>query len=123
MQQQQQEGWVGSASAPPLAASGPGQQGPVQGRIGPNGAPMRPNGQLGPRPMLQSPMMAGGESPVCPENVAQVLKAGTRCKYESVDIKAPFLYPATHIIALLLIVKGCPPVADQSAALNKDLNV
>uniref|UniRef100_A0AAQ4PS65 Nuclear receptor coactivator 2 n=1 Tax=Gasterosteus aculeatus aculeatus TaxID=481459 RepID=A0AAQ4PS65_GASAC len=60
-QQQQQEGWVGSASAPPLAPSGPGQQGPMQGRIGPNGAPMRPNGQLGPRPMLQSSMMAGAQ--------------------------------------------------------------
>ncbi|XP_037311269.2 LOW QUALITY PROTEIN: nuclear receptor coactivator 2 [Pungitius pungitius] len=61
-QQQQQEGWVGSASASPLGASGPGQQGPMQGRMGPNGAPMRPNGQLGARPMLQSPMMAGAQS-------------------------------------------------------------
>ncbi|XP_054478534.1 nuclear receptor coactivator 2 isoform X2 [Anoplopoma fimbria] len=59
---QQQEGWVGSASAPPLGASGPGQQGPMQGRMGPNGAPMRPNSQPGPRPMLQSPMMAGAQS-------------------------------------------------------------
>ncbi|XP_035474587.2 nuclear receptor coactivator 2 isoform X4 [Scophthalmus maximus] len=50
--QQQQEGWAGSASAPPLGASGPGQ-----GRMGPNGAPMRPNSQPGPRQMLQSPMM------------------------------------------------------------------
>ncbi|KAL6097899.1 ncoa2 [Pungitius sinensis] len=60
--QQQQEGWVGSASASPLGASGPGQLGPMQGRMGPNGAPMRPNGQLGARPMLQSPMMAGAQS-------------------------------------------------------------
>uniref|UniRef100_A0A667YVL4 Nuclear receptor coactivator 2 n=1 Tax=Myripristis murdjan TaxID=586833 RepID=A0A667YVL4_9TELE len=58
----QQEGWVGSASAPPLGASGPGQQGPMQGRMGPNSAPMRPNSQPGPRQMLQSPMMANGES-------------------------------------------------------------
>ncbi|XP_068564259.1 nuclear receptor coactivator 2 isoform X4 [Cebidichthys violaceus] len=58
---QQQEGWAGSASAPPLGAPGPGQQGPMQGRMGPNGAPMRPNSQPGPRPMLQSPMMAGAQ--------------------------------------------------------------
>ncbi|XP_075936805.1 nuclear receptor coactivator 2 isoform X3 [Anarhichas minor] len=60
-QQQQQEGWAGSTSAPPLGAPGPGQQGPMQGRMGPNGAPMRPNSQPGPRPMLQSPMMAGAQ--------------------------------------------------------------
>ncbi|XP_074549162.1 nuclear receptor coactivator 2 isoform X3 [Halichoeres trimaculatus] len=59
--QQQQEGWVGSASAPPLGASGPGQQGAMQGRMGPNGAPMRPNSQPGPRQMLQSPMMANAQ--------------------------------------------------------------
>lgn len=59
-QQQQQEGWVGSASAPPLGASGPAQQAAIQNRIGPGGAPMRPSSQ--PRPMLQSPMMANGES-------------------------------------------------------------
>ncbi|KAM6907957.1 nuclear receptor coactivator 2 isoform 4-T5 [Lycodopsis pacificus] len=62
MQQQQQEGWAGSTSAPPLGAPGPGQQGPMQGRMGPNGAPMRPNSQPGPRPMLQSPMMAGAQA-------------------------------------------------------------
>ncbi|XP_068437606.1 nuclear receptor coactivator 2 isoform X1 [Clinocottus analis] len=61
MQQHRQEGWVGSASAPPLGASGPGQPGPMQGRMGPNGAPMRPNSQPGPRPMLQSPMMANAQ--------------------------------------------------------------
>lgn len=55
---QQQEGWVGSASAPPLGASGPGSQGAMQGRMGPNSAPMRPNSQPGPRQLLQSPMMA-----------------------------------------------------------------
>ncbi|XP_028288395.1 nuclear receptor coactivator 2 isoform X2 [Parambassis ranga] len=55
---QQQEGWVGSASAPPLGASGPGQQSAMQGRMGPTTAPMRPNSQPGPRQMLQSPMMA-----------------------------------------------------------------
>uniref|UniRef100_A0A8C9YWZ7 Nuclear receptor coactivator n=1 Tax=Sander lucioperca TaxID=283035 RepID=A0A8C9YWZ7_SANLU len=60
--QQQQEGWVGSASAPPLGAPGPGQQGPMQGRMGLNGAPMRPNSQPGPRQMLHSPMMANGET-------------------------------------------------------------
>ncbi|XP_040921434.1 nuclear receptor coactivator 2 isoform X2 [Toxotes jaculatrix] len=54
---QPQEGWVGSASAPPLGASGPGQQGAMQGRMGPNGVPMRPNSQPGPRQMLQSPMI------------------------------------------------------------------
>uniref|UniRef100_A0A3Q1F3V6 Nuclear receptor coactivator 2 n=1 Tax=Acanthochromis polyacanthus TaxID=80966 RepID=A0A3Q1F3V6_9TELE len=56
--------WVGSASAPPLGAAGPGQQGAMQGRMGPGNAPMRPNSQPGPRPMLQSPMMANGESTV-----------------------------------------------------------
>ncbi|XP_023153532.2 nuclear receptor coactivator 2 isoform X3 [Amphiprion ocellaris] len=58
---QQQEGWVGSASAPPLGAAGPGQQGAMQGRMGPGNAPMRPNSQPGPRPMLQSPMMANAQ--------------------------------------------------------------
>ncbi|XP_041824230.1 nuclear receptor coactivator 2 isoform X2 [Melanotaenia boesemani] len=58
---QQQEGWVGSASAPPLGASGPGQQSAMQGRMGPSGAPMRPNSQPGPRPMLQSSMMTGAQ--------------------------------------------------------------
>ncbi|XP_056220234.1 nuclear receptor coactivator 2 isoform X1 [Seriola aureovittata] len=58
---QQQEGWVGSASAPPLGASGPGQQGAMQGRMGPNSAPMRPSSQPGPRQMLQSPMMANAQ--------------------------------------------------------------
>uniref|UniRef100_A0A3Q1IE45 Nuclear receptor coactivator n=1 Tax=Anabas testudineus TaxID=64144 RepID=A0A3Q1IE45_ANATE len=48
---QQQEGWMGSAS-------GPGQQGAIQGRMGPNNTPMRPTSQPGPRQMLQSPMMA-----------------------------------------------------------------
>ncbi|XP_061821408.1 nuclear receptor coactivator 2 isoform X3 [Nerophis lumbriciformis] len=52
---QQQEGWAGSASAPPLGT--PGQQGALQGRMGPTGAPMRPNSQTGPRQMLQSSMM------------------------------------------------------------------
>ncbi|XP_071373865.1 nuclear receptor coactivator 2 isoform X3 [Centroberyx affinis] len=59
--QQQQEGWVGSASAPPLGASGPVQQGAMQGRMGPNSAPMRPSSQPGPRQMLQSPMMANAQ--------------------------------------------------------------
>nr|XP_046226721.1 nuclear receptor coactivator 2 isoform X2 [Scatophagus argus] len=58
---QQQEGWVGSASAPPLGASGPVQQGAMQGRMGANAAPMRPNSQPGPRQMLQSPMMANAQ--------------------------------------------------------------
>ncbi|XP_070841812.1 nuclear receptor coactivator 2 isoform X3 [Chaetodon trifascialis] len=58
---QQQEGWVGSASAPPLGASGPGQQGAMQARMGPNSAPMRPNSQPGPRQMLQAPMMANAQ--------------------------------------------------------------
>ncbi|XP_071780092.2 nuclear receptor coactivator 2 isoform X1 [Centroberyx gerrardi] len=58
---QQQEGWVGSASAPPLGASGPVQQGAMQGRMGPNSAPMRPSSQPGPRQMLQSPMMANAQ--------------------------------------------------------------
>lgn len=69
--QQQQEGWVGSASAPPLGASGPVQQGGMPGRIGPNAAPLRANSQ--PRPMLQSPMMASGEN-----SVYKVLNAETR---------------------------------------------
>lgn len=60
MQQQLQEGWVGSASAPPLGQSGPTQQGVMPGRIGANTAPMRATGQ--PRPMLQSPLMANGET-------------------------------------------------------------
>ncbi|XP_062235095.1 nuclear receptor coactivator 2 isoform X2 [Platichthys flesus] len=59
--QQQQEGWVGSASAPPLGASGPGQPGAMQGRMGPNGVPMRPNSQPGPRQMLQSAMIANAQ--------------------------------------------------------------
>ncbi|XP_032359402.1 nuclear receptor coactivator 2 isoform X3 [Etheostoma spectabile] len=59
--QQQQEGWVGSASAPPLGAPGPGQQGHMQGRMGLNGVPMRPNSQPGPRQMLHSPMMANAQ--------------------------------------------------------------
>jgi len=75
MQQQQQEGWVGSASAPPLGASGPGQPVPMQARMGPNGAPMRPNSQPGPRPMLQSPMMASGEILVCPKNIPYGFKS------------------------------------------------
>lgn len=61
---QHQEGWVGSASAPPLGAAGPGQQGPMQGRMGPSGAPMRPNSQPGPRQMLQPSMMTNGEKQV-----------------------------------------------------------
>ncbi|XP_039982839.1 nuclear receptor coactivator 2 isoform X4 [Xiphias gladius] len=61
---QQQEGWVGSASAPPLGTSGSGQQGAMQGRMGPNSAPMRPNSQPGPRQMLQSPMMANAQPDV-----------------------------------------------------------
>lgn len=70
---QQQEGWVGSASAPPLGASGPGQQGAIQGRMGPNNAPMRPNSQPGPRQLLQSPMMANGESMVDPGNTGYLV--------------------------------------------------
>lgn len=62
---QQQEGWVSSASAPPLGSSGPGQQSNMQARMGPSSAPMRPNSQPGPRPMIQSPMMANGESTMC----------------------------------------------------------
>ncbi|XP_072235004.1 nuclear receptor coactivator 2 isoform X3 [Leuresthes tenuis] len=58
---QQQEGWGGSASAPPLGASGPGQQSAMHGRMGPSSAPMRPNSQTGPRPMLQSPMMTSAQ--------------------------------------------------------------
>uniref|UniRef100_A0A671Y9A5 Nuclear receptor coactivator n=1 Tax=Sparus aurata TaxID=8175 RepID=A0A671Y9A5_SPAAU len=42
-------------------ATGPGQQGAMQGRMGPNGAPMRPNSQPGPRQLLQSPMMANAQ--------------------------------------------------------------
>lgn len=61
-QQQQSEGWTGPASAPPIGASAPGQQGGMQGRMVPGTAPMRPNSQPGPRPMLQSPLMASGES-------------------------------------------------------------
>lgn len=60
MQQQLQEGWGGSASAPPLGQSGPTQQGVMPGRIGANTAPMRAASQ--PRPMLQSPLMANGET-------------------------------------------------------------
>uniref|UniRef100_A0A1A8F558 Nuclear receptor coactivator n=1 Tax=Nothobranchius korthausae TaxID=1143690 RepID=A0A1A8F558_9TELE len=52
--QQQQENWV----APPMGASAPGQQNAMQVRMGPNGAPMRPGSQPGPRPILQTPMMA-----------------------------------------------------------------
>lgn len=59
MQQQLQEGWVASASAPPMGQSGPAQQGVMQGRIGANTAPMRATSQ--PRPMLHSPMMTNGE--------------------------------------------------------------
>ncbi|XP_068160078.1 nuclear receptor coactivator 2 isoform X2 [Antennarius striatus] len=58
---QQQEGWVGTASAPPLGTSGPRQQGAMQGRMGPNTAPMRPNSQPGPRQMLQSPMLPNAQ--------------------------------------------------------------
>ncbi|XP_051910444.1 nuclear receptor coactivator 2 isoform X4 [Hippocampus zosterae] len=49
--QQQQEGWVGSASAPQLA----------QGRMGPGGAPLRPGGPPGPRQMLQTSMMPNAQ--------------------------------------------------------------
>lgn len=59
MQQQLQEGWVASASAPPMGQSGPAQQAVMQGRIGGNTAPMRAASQ--PRPMLHSPMMTNGE--------------------------------------------------------------
>lgn len=62
MQQQLQEGWVASASAPPMGQSGPAQQGVMQGRIGANTAPMRATSQ--PRPMLHSPMMTNGETRV-----------------------------------------------------------
>ncbi|XP_041669821.1 nuclear receptor coactivator 2 isoform X2 [Cheilinus undulatus] len=58
---QQQEGWGGSPSAPPLGPSGPGQQGAMQGRMGLNGAPLRPNSQPGPRQMLQPPMIANAQ--------------------------------------------------------------
>lgn len=54
-----QEGWVASASAPPMGQSGPAQQGVMQGRISANTAPMRATSQ--PRPMLHSPMMTNGE--------------------------------------------------------------
>uniref|UniRef100_A0A3B4EW99 Nuclear receptor coactivator n=1 Tax=Pundamilia nyererei TaxID=303518 RepID=A0A3B4EW99_9CICH len=54
---QQQEGWVGPASAPPIGAPGPGHQNAIQGRTGPSGTPMRPNSQPGPRQMMQSPIM------------------------------------------------------------------
>ncbi|XP_008394575.1 nuclear receptor coactivator 2 isoform X3 [Poecilia reticulata] len=60
-QQQQPEGWTGPASAPPIGASAPGQQGGIQGRMVPGNAPMRPNSQPGPRPMLQSPLMANAQ--------------------------------------------------------------
>ncbi|XP_037136066.1 nuclear receptor coactivator 2 isoform X1 [Syngnathus acus] len=50
IQQQQQEGWAGSASVPQLA----------QSRMGPGGAPMRP-GQPGPRQMLQTSMMPNAQ--------------------------------------------------------------
>uniref|UniRef100_A0A3Q3D979 Nuclear receptor coactivator 2 n=1 Tax=Hippocampus comes TaxID=109280 RepID=A0A3Q3D979_HIPCM len=50
-QQQQQEGWVGSASTPQLA----------QGRMGPGGAPLRPGGPPGPRQMLQTSMMPNAQ--------------------------------------------------------------
>ncbi|XP_011606214.1 nuclear receptor coactivator 2 isoform X1 [Takifugu rubripes] len=59
MQQQLQEGWGASASAPPLGQSGPTQQGVMPGRIGANTAPMRATSQ--PRPMLQSPLMANAQ--------------------------------------------------------------
>ncbi|XP_034085109.1 nuclear receptor coactivator 2-like [Gymnodraco acuticeps] len=62
---QQQEGWGGSsapAPAPPLGASGPAQQGALQARMGPNGAPLRPNSLPGPRQMLQGPMMPNAQS-------------------------------------------------------------
>uniref|UniRef100_A0A7N8Y5E7 Nuclear receptor coactivator n=1 Tax=Mastacembelus armatus TaxID=205130 RepID=A0A7N8Y5E7_9TELE len=52
---QQQEGWAGSASSP-------GQQGVMQGRTGPNSAPVRPNSQPVPRQMLHSPLMTNGNS-------------------------------------------------------------
>uniref|UniRef100_A0A3Q2QUW3 Nuclear receptor coactivator n=1 Tax=Fundulus heteroclitus TaxID=8078 RepID=A0A3Q2QUW3_FUNHE len=61
-QQQQQEGWTTSASAPPIGAPAPGQQGAMQGRMVPGTAPMRPNSQPGPRPMLQSPIMANAQA-------------------------------------------------------------
>ncbi|XP_054893226.1 nuclear receptor coactivator 2 isoform X2 [Poeciliopsis prolifica] len=61
MQQQQSEGWTGPASAPPIGASAPGQQGGMQGRMVPGTAPMRPNSQPGPRPMLQSPIMTNAQ--------------------------------------------------------------
>uniref|UniRef100_A0AAX7U0Q5 Nuclear receptor coactivator 2 n=1 Tax=Astatotilapia calliptera TaxID=8154 RepID=A0AAX7U0Q5_ASTCA len=54
---QQQEAWVGPASAPPIGAPGPGHQNAIQGRTGPSGTPMRPNSQPGPRQMMQSPIM------------------------------------------------------------------
>ncbi|XP_049605031.1 nuclear receptor coactivator 2 isoform X2 [Syngnathus scovelli] len=50
IQQQQQEGWAGSASVPQLA----------QSRMGLGGAPMRP-GQPGPRQMLQTSMMPNAQ--------------------------------------------------------------
>ncbi|XP_016528166.1 nuclear receptor coactivator 2 isoform X3 [Poecilia formosa] len=60
-QQQQPEGWTGPASAPPIGASAPGQQGGMQGRMVPGNPPMRPNSQPAPRPMLQSPLMANAQ--------------------------------------------------------------
>uniref|UniRef100_H3CRY5 Nuclear receptor coactivator n=1 Tax=Tetraodon nigroviridis TaxID=99883 RepID=H3CRY5_TETNG len=62
VQQQLQEGWVASASAPTMGQSGPAQQGVMQGRIGANTAPMRATSQ--PRPMLHSPMMATAQPDV-----------------------------------------------------------
>lgn len=61
---QQQEGWVGPASAPPIGAPGPGHQNAIQGRTGPSGTPMRPNSQPGPRQMMQSPIMPNSKSAV-----------------------------------------------------------
>ncbi|XP_039899597.1 nuclear receptor coactivator 2 isoform X1 [Simochromis diagramma] len=58
---QQQEGWVGPASAPPIGAPGPGHQNAIQGRTGPSGTPMRPNSQPGPRQMMQSPIMPNAQ--------------------------------------------------------------
>lgn len=65
---QQQEGWVGPASAPPIGAPGPGHQNAIQGRTGPSGTPMRPNSQPGPRQMMQSPIMPNGKSAVYQKN-------------------------------------------------------
>lgn len=65
---QQQEGWVGPASAPPIGAPGPGHQNAIQGRTGPSGTPMRPNSQPGPRQMMQSPIMPNSKSAVYQKN-------------------------------------------------------